>query len=205
MSPSQIATALARALPGPDAHLLVSHPARRHEPPAGVTPREAGVLLLLYPGADGALHFPLIERASDLKADRHRGQIALPGGKREPEDATIVETALRETEEEVGVPRTHIEVLGQLTPLYIPVSNFRVTAAVGFAERRPVFVRQETEVARIITGSLAELFAEDAVRHRDVAIDGRLTLKQVPYFSLGGEVVWGATAMMLSEFRAALA
>ena len=204
MSPSQIVTALSRPLPGPDAHLLVSHPARQLGVPDGVTPREAGVLLLLYPDGYGALHFPLIERASRHAADRHRGQIALPGGKREPEDDSITATALREAEEEVGVVREDVRVLGQLSPLYIPVSNFLVTATVGFAERRPDFVPQEAEVARVIEASAAELFEERAVRHADMDVHGRLTLKQVPYFALAGERVWGATAMMLSEFRAAL-
>ena len=202
--PKALATRLSQPLPGVDAHLLAAHPARRLTVPEGVTPREAGVLVLLYADGDGAWRFPLIERASHHQGDRHRGQIGLPGGKREDEDADLSATALREAEEEVGVPREEVRVLGRLTPLYIPVSNFRVTATVGFAERRPSYVRQETEVARVIEAAVAELLDEGAVRHRDVAIDGRLTLQQVPYYALGGEVVWGATAMMLSELRTVL-
>lgn len=202
--PDDIAAALARPLPGPAAQLHVAHPARELTVPAGVTPREAGVLLLLFPSADGQLHFPLIERTSRYAADKHRGQIALPGGKYEPEDESLIATALREAEEEIGVARASVRVLGQLSPLYIPVSNFRVMATVGFAERPTAYVPQEAEVARVLDASLAELFAEDAVRHRDVEVGGRLTLKRVPYFALAGEVVWGATAMMLSEFRTIL-
>lgn len=199
--PDDIAAALAGRLPGPGAQLRVAHPARELAVPAGVVPREAGVLLLLYRGGDGSLRFPLIERASGHAADKHRGQIALPGGKREPDDSSLTATALREAEEEVGVPRGGVRVLGQLSPLYIPVSNFRVTATVGFAERPPAFVAQESEVARILHARLDALSAEDVVRHRDVAVGGRLTLKRVPYFALAGATVWGATAMMLSEFR----
>ena len=202
--PEDLQARLARPLPGVDAQLRVAHPARRLDVPAGVTPRAAGVLVLLYVGADGGWRFPLIERTSDHAADRHRGQIGLPGGKYEPSDGDLTVTALREAEEEVGVPQPDVRVLGRLTPLYIPVSNFRVTATVGFAERRPTYRRQPSEVARILEAPLAELLDEGGVRHRDVALDGRMTLKRVPYFDLAGEVVWGATAMMLSELRTVL-
>ena len=204
MSPDTLEARLALPLPGVDAQLLAAHPARQLTVPAGVTPREAGVLALLYRGRDGAWRFPLIERANRNARDRHRGQIGFPGGKYEDEDADLTATALREAEEEVGVPRADVRVLGRLTPLYIPVSNFRVTATVGFAERPPAYVRQETEVARVIEAPVAELLAGDAVRYRDVEVGERLTLHRVPYFALAGEVVWGATAMMLSELRTVL-
>lgn len=163
-------------------------------------PREAGVLILLYL-RDGELHFPLIQRTSYNPNDRHRGQIGLPGGKREDSDADIVATALREAEEEIGVDRALIEVLGSLSPLPVPISNFLVYPTVGYIGAAPTWIRQESEVDRVIEAPLARLTAEGVLRRGDVQGPGGLTLKQVPYFDLAGEVVWGATSMMLSELR----
>ncbi len=193
-----------RPLPGVEAQLSLAHVARKIEPFGDVAPREAGVLILLFP-RDGALYFPLIQRASHNVNDRHRGQIGLPGGRRETSDADSVATALREAEEEIGVDRTLVEVLGQLSPLPVPISNFLVYPTVGYIDAVPAWVRQESEVARVIEAPLARLNEDGAVRRGNVAGPEGLTLKQVPYFDLAGEVVWGATSMILSEFRQVLA
>lgn len=202
--PDEIARLLASPLPGVDAQLRLAHRARRLEVPAGVTPREAGVLVLLYPGEDGVVRFPLIARPARDARDKHAGQIALPGGSREEADTTIEATALREAAEEVGAVVEEVRVLGQLSPLYIPVSNFRVTATVGFAERAPTWRPQPSEVERIVQAPLAELLVEDYLHHADIALGSGVELRRVPYLPLAGEVVWGATAMMLSELRGAL-
>lgn len=204
LDPDDIVRALARPLPGVDAQLRLAHRARRLAVPEGATPREAGVLVLVYPGPDGAPHFPLIVRPPRDARDKHAGQIALPGGSREPEDATLEATALREAAEEVGAVPGEVRVLGRLSPLYIPVSNFRVTATVGYAGHAPAWRPQPSEVERIVHAPLSELLADDYLRHTDLALGGGVELRRVPYLPLAGEVVWGATAMMLSELRGAL-
>ena len=188
-------------LPGAEAHLNLAHPLRRFDVPAGITPRQAGVLLLLYPTPEGQVRFPLIQRTSFNEADRHRGQIGLPGGRLEPDDPSLEHTALREAEEEVGVRAGEVQVLGRLTTLYIPVSNYLVQPVVGYTTRRPHWQLQESEVERLIEAPLEQLFAHDAVGYHDVPFGRDLRLRRVPHLRLEGEQVWGATAMMLSEFR----
>lgn len=198
-APEVLAKALQQPLPGVEAQVQLAHPARKLSAPEGVTPREAGVLILLYPDAEGRLRFPLIERTSHNVNDRHRGQIGLPGGKREPEDIDMVATALREAEEEVGADASRINVLGELSTLYIPVSNFSVYPVVGVAETEPTWVPQVSEVARVLHASVEELCAD--VRLTERALGNGVNLRNVPHFKLGGEEVWGATAMILSELR----
>jgi 8-oxo-dGTP pyrophosphatase MutT (NUDIX family) len=198
--PDVLAKALANPLPGTEAQLQLAHPARSLEAPEGVNPRQAGVLILIYPGTS-TTRFPLIVRTAHNPNDRHGGQISLPGGKREKNDTTLVDTALREAEEEIGVDASRITVLGQLSTLYIPVSNFEVTPTVGFIDEVPGWRLQQSEVARLIEAPLYRLREEGVVQHTDLPIGNKVTLKRVPYFSVEGEVVWGATAMILSELR----
>lgn len=196
--------ALAGTPPGPDAHLSLAHPARRLRPAQGVEPRRAAVLIACYPDPGGGLAFPLIERPGHDARDVHRGQIGLPGGSREPEDADLVATALREAEEEVGIARDTVRVLGQLSPLYIPVSNFEVQPVVGVLSAQPTWRPQPSEVVRVIEAPLARLLDDDVVAHTDMPLASGVRLNRVPYLDLAGEVVWGATAMMLGELRLAL-
>ena len=202
--PQNLSHALRQPLPGVEAQLLLAHPARSLDVPAGVVAREAGVLILLYPQRNG-IYFPLIQRPDLNPHDQHRGQISLPGGKRDADDASITVTALREAEEEVGVAREQVEVLGQLSTLYIPVSNFAVTPTVAWTPEAPVWLPQPGEVEQVYEVPLASLHDADVVRHTDISLNGNLTLRDVPYFSLAGQVVWGATAMMLSELRQVVA
>ncbi len=201
VTPESVAERLRRPLPGPNAQLSLAHPARTLFVADGQTPREAGVLILLYERA-GATYFPLIERTSHNLDDRHRGQIGFPGGSRDPGDADLVATALREAEEEVGARVDRLQLLGSLSGLYIPVSNFQVNPAVAYARTVPEWRLQASEVARLIEVPLADLFAVEAVKYTDRPLgDGALRLQRVPYFDLAGEVVWGATAMILGELR----
>lgn len=192
--------ALSQPLPGVEAQLQLAHPARSLDVPVGVRAREAAVLILLFEQG-GHWHFPLIQRTDHNPNDRHRGQISFPGGKRDPEDDSLIATALRETEEEIGVDRERIHVLGQLSTLYIPVSNFAVTPTVAFIDHIPTWRPQPGEVDHVIEVPLARLHAEDVVQHTEISLDSRIRLREVPYFDLAGQIVWGATAMILSEFR----
>ena len=164
--------------------------------------RHAAVMALLYP-IGNHLHLLYIQRTSP-KRDRHAGQISFPGGSVDPEDIDTEDTALRELEEEVGIPRTNIEVLGPLTPLYIPVSNFLVDVYVGFSPVRPALVLQESEVARTLEIPLADFLADGVVQSGERKMVNGMTLKDIPFWAVRGEEIWGATSMMTAELVAVL-
>lgn len=195
---SDLRRRLQGVLPGYDAHERMMPVTRKTIYRDVVIPDDAkksAVLILLYPTADG-LHFPLIERTEYPGV--HSKQIGLPGGSWEEEDADYIATALRETEEEIGVNRHQIEVIGQLSALYIPPSNFWVQPVLGFVPQVPSFIPDPSEVASIIETPLAVLTdpataGESKIQHSSGAY---LT---VPSYIIQGHVVWGATAMMLSE------
>ena len=160
--------------------------------------RESSVLLLLYPDQAARLHFVLIRRPEYEGV--HSGQIAFPGGAREA-DETPQTTALREADEEIGVPAEMVTVLGSLTSLYIPPSNFMVYPFVGYCRCRPAYRPNQREVAEILEPPLAMLVDETIVCHeyRHLSQIGRA---KIPYYDVFGHKVWGATAMMLAEFSA---
>lgn len=160
--------------------------------------KKSAVLLLFYPEENG-LHFPLIERTAYPGV--HSKQIGLPGGAWEQSDPDYIATALRETEEEIGVSRQNIEVLGLLSSLYIPPSNFWVQPVVGFIQARPAFVPDPNEVEQVITAALSPLLGENAAVESKVQHSSGMHLT-VPSYIIGGHVVWGATAMMISEVAA---
>ncbi len=159
---------------------------------------EAGVMLLLYP-FQGELHTVFIKRTEN-KHDKHKGQISFPGGKVDSSDTSIDATALRELEEEIGVPPTHIQIIGQLSPLVIPVSNFLVKPVIGFIESRPQFIPEVSEVAEIIEAPIHIFKNIETPQLIDIPLGNKMKFKNVPYFDINGHVVWGATAMILAEF-----
>lgn len=166
--------------------------------------RESAVLVLLQE-AGGDLEVTLIERTADRSA--HSGQIAFPGGRRDPEDASLLDTALREAAEEVALEAAAVSVVGALTALYIPVSRFHVYPFVAYAQAPLTLRPSPLEVARIIQTPLSLLFAP---QNRIIAeIKPVLTPKEpieVPAYKLpdDGTLVWGATAMILSELQTLL-
>ncbi len=190
---------MAGQLPGQMAQAAMSHILRRTFKPAPHTAQHAAVLLLLYP-ENGKWNVALTQRASKYGHDKHKGQMSLPGGKMEPTDEDFVATAMRETEEEIGVARELIHPLGELTDLYIPVSNFLVHPVVAYIDELPVFVLEENEVAELVSCSLEVLCSDEIRKVKDIQISKQMTLKRVPYFEIQGKVVWGATAMILNEF-----
>jgi 8-oxo-dGTP pyrophosphatase MutT (NUDIX family) len=189
---------LQRPLPGRSAQYEMAHAVRRtpYEPP--VNANKAGVLALFYPKQDD-WHIVLIERGSGNPKDRHKGQISFPGGRYEEADGDLAMTALREAEEEVGADAKSVHLLGALTDLYIPVSNFMVYPYVGYTEERPKFVPQASEVHAILEVPYRQLQDPETVHQIDLKITDQITLREVPYFNVEGKVIWGATAMMLNE------
>jgi 8-oxo-dGTP pyrophosphatase MutT (NUDIX family) len=163
-------------------------------------PKIAATLTLLYPKQE-IWHIALMQRVSHHK-DRHGGQVSFPGGKAEASDIDLKFTALREAEEELGIQPADVTILGQMTELYIPVSNFLVFPFIGFSEKTPDFQPQLTEVYRIIEAPLSVLLDKRNRKFTDIHLPSNIKLKNVPYFDVNGDVVWGATAMMLSEFAA---
>ncbi len=161
-----------------------------------VPPRPGSVLILLYPEGE-RLKFPLTKRQEYVGA--HSAQVSFPGGKSEP-DESYLETALREAEEEIGVSADLVRVLGKLSPFFVIPSNFLVTPVVAFAERKPHFTPQLSEVDKIIEGDVEQLLRDDAVLTKEI-VAAKIYPMLAPHFEIEGEVVWGATAMMLNEFR----
>ncbi|HEX9371649.1 MAG TPA: CoA pyrophosphatase [Roseiflexaceae bacterium] len=169
--------------------------ARRLDPPEGVQPRPGAVLILLYPdGPD--LRLPLTVRSDQLPS--HRGEVSLPGGAIEPDDDGPIAAALRECHEELGVNPAHVAVWGTLSPFYIPPSNFRITPVVGFSEGPPLLRPNGDEVSAVITVTLRELLDPATVVVEQWTLRGDQL--SVPFFAIAGHKVWGATAIVLSEF-----
>lgn len=191
-----IRAALARPLPGVAAQMKLAPPYRierlSQAPPADARP--AGVLIALYP-RHGGLQFVLTRRTDDV--EKHKGQISLPGGAQEPGES-LLDTALREMREEVGVEIEPAAVLGRLSSLYVPPSGFLIAPFVAALPAEPRFVPMQREVAEVIEVSLAALFDPEVVRREVWTLRGMEV--EVPFFQIGLHKVWGATAMVLSEF-----
>ena len=185
---------------GREAHLKMSHAGRVYDPNSKDRYKQAAVLQFIYPVAS-SFHMVLIKRSSKNPADKHSGQIAFPGGRLEKGDANLQQTALREFEEEVGVQSDGVQVLGELTRLFIPVSGYVVHPYVALGREKPQFTAQIEEVDDIIEMPLDLLLADETKKFTALNINDQITLKNVPYYDIFGHIVWGATAMMLSELE----
>lgn len=184
---------LSSTLPGEQAQALMA-PAFRGAFSHAKEPIPAAVLILMYP-ADGGTSIVFIKR--NEYDGPHSAQVSLPGGAWEKGDGSLHNTALRETREELGIS-DEMEILGSLTELHIPVSNFLVSPFVGVMANTPVFQPDIAEVQFIIETPLEDLLdprMKDSGRmfRHDQFIDA-------PFYRVGNEKIWGATAMMLSEF-----
>ena len=161
--------------------------------------RVAAVLILVYAASENASfeESKLVLTKRQATLSKHASQISFPGG-RQDDGESLKETALRETEEEIGVPRSRIEIVGQLNPVYIPPTDFTVTPFVGWHPLQPHFVRSEDEVEQIIEAPLSQLVDPNTLVFEDVESQTEGTIK-VPLYRLGPHQVWGATAIMLGE------
>jgi len=189
-------------LPGEEAHKKLAPLIRINElseiDMSKMNPQKAGVMAVFYPGDDKQTRLVLILRKTYKGV--HSNQVGFPGGRVEIEDRDLEETALRETEEEVGIPRNDIEVIKKLTRLYIPPSNFWVQPYVGILKNKPRMVAQESEVEAILEVKLSE-FLDDKNVITEILSTSYANDIEVPAYRLNGHVVWGATGMMLSEVR----
>ena len=160
--------------------------------------RKAGVMALVYPDKKEIARMALILRKTYHGV--HSAQIGFPGGKLEPSDKDLQDAAIRETWEEIGVRSHEMKVLAQLTEVYIPPSNFYVQPFLGISTHRPNFVKQDDEVEDIVEVLLEHLLDDSRVVLEKVPTSMN-ALIEVPAFKLNGHIVWGATAMMLSEIK----
>lgn len=161
-----------------------------------VPPKRGSVLILLYE-ENGTIKLPLIKRPT--YPGTHSGQVSLPGGKVEPDEDTF-QAALREGHEEIGVIQEDIQIIGRLSDFNVLPSNFIVSPIIGAIDYVPNFFPDTREVEKIIFAELVSLLAEDAIKEKEILAAGVYPMI-APHFLVEDEIVWGATAMMLNEFR----
>jgi len=160
-------------------------------------PKESAVLVLFYPDKNHKTKFLLMLR-SNYKGV-HASQISFPGGKKEKLDYSLMHTALRETEEEMGIPSTEISILRTLTKTYVPPSNFWITPFIGVLQFTPT-LKTNYEVEEVIEVSLSDVIDDKNLSHKNFTTSYMENI-DVPCFKLNNYVVWGATAMILSEIK----
>jgi 8-oxo-dGTP pyrophosphatase MutT (NUDIX family) len=161
-------------------------------------PNKAAVLSLLFPDAMGEMQMVFMLRKTYKGV--HSNQIGFPGGKVERYDRNLEATALRETYEEIGVSSVNITVLKELTDVYIPPSNFLVKPFLGILKERPAYILEEKEVERLIEIPLRSILSDKFIASKIITTSYAKEM-EVPVFKFEEEVIWGATAMMLSEIK----
>lgn len=189
-------------LPGYEAQVRMSPSHRAFTPPPGKGPPYVGaVMLLLYPGdEENSLFTVLTVRTENVAV--HKGQVSLPGGSTETGDISLAQTALREACEELGVCGPDVNIIGELTPIYIEPSNFHVHPFVAHLPYRPLFTMQKDEVLNVLEVPVSHFLEPKNAGVESWMIDG--FSRRIPYFDVYGRKVWGATAIILSEFIAVL-
>lgn len=193
---NKLQTRLQHPLPGITAHSVMASETRLKlkMPSPNEKTRESAVLILFYP-SDNQVFIPLILRPQYDGV--HGGQMAFPGGRAEKEDENLERTALREAQEEIGVRVSDITVLGKLTKLFIPPSNFYVQPVVGFMNRKPDFYPDPREVDKVIEITLENLKNPEIIGRKILNVRGLEV--DTPFYEILNTTVWGATAMMISE------
>lgn len=188
-------------LPATDAHAKMVPPGRieflQSQSLTNIVPKKAAVLMLLYP-KNSITHLALIVRNS--YPGIHASQIAFPGGKVEVYDADLSQTALRETHEEIGVHKDKVSVIRAFTEVYIPPSNYLVSPFLGFSEEELSFTLSPEEVSGLIELPLLKFLDESIIVSVEMSTS-YATAISVPAFQIGDHLVWGATAMMMSELK----
>jgi 8-oxo-dGTP pyrophosphatase MutT (NUDIX family) len=194
---NRLREALSLALPGEKAHRLMLPHGRDLYPDAGKKDiLQSSVLFLIFPD-NGKLHTCLIKRPTAMR--NHGGQIAFPGGRYEQSDKELVKTALRESFEEIGINDDQLDILGALTPIYIQVSNFMINPFIGWCDTLPHFKIDSREVDELYLIPIGKLLIHSTNEYRKVNTPrGNL---DVPGFFIDPLFIWGATAMIISEFK----
>lgn len=191
-------TQLQKELPGEQAHAPYLKYRRIFEAADKTQAREAAVGIHLFE-RNAQCYFYLIERST--YDGQHSGQMAFPGGKKDPEDQHLERTARRESEEELGIEQQLGTTAKQLTAVWIPVSGFIVTPFVIVHEQEPVLQINQREVAHVETIKVLDLLDEKNIQNRDILLPNNQRLEAHPCFILNEKMVWGATALILNELR----
>ncbi len=197
----QLTEALKGNLPGLEAQLKLAsmRRLRRLEQQYDTTgAKRSAVLVPIYPAEGREYKLVLMKRPEYPGV--HSGQISFPGGQVEDNDSSLIHTALREAEEEVNIQSDEVEVLGEMTELYIPPSNFLVQPVVGFLKQRPNLIAEKEEVAQILEIPLSFFLDESNIQEMKIDVNSGLRIT-TPAFKYEGHIIWGATAMMLSELN----
>jgi len=186
---------LKQPLPGVKAHTRLFPPTRSEFPPINFSAVKIGAVLAMLFSQNGQTRLTFILRQKYNGV--HSGQISFQGGGYEENDLTYSKTATRETQEEIGVPEEEIKIIGQLSQLYIPPSNFLVYPFVGYIQKQPNYKPDITEVTEVFDLSLNELMKEECFQFQPVI--SRSKQVKVPCFVTQNRLIWGATAMILNE------
>ena len=194
---TQLKIMITNDLPGEESHqkMRVIYDKSIELPFSIINSTPAAVLILLYL-ADNEIYFFLTKRTDELK--HHKGQISLPGGTQEGNEK-LIDTALRETQEEIGINKTSISIIGTITPLFVPVTGFMIYPFIGYSLNKLDPKPDPVEVATIFSVNISDLLNKENRTTEQRNIRGYDV--QVPYFKLNDYQVWGATSMILSEFR----
>ena len=194
---TQLKITINNDLPGEESHqkMRVIYDQSIELPFSKINSIPAAVLILLYL-ADNEIYFFLTKRTDELK--HHKGQISLPGGTQEGNEK-LIDTALRETQEEIGINKTSISIIGTITPLFVPVTGFMIYPFIGYSLNKLDPKPDPVEVATIFSVNISDLLNKENRTTEQRNIRGYDV--QVPYFKLNDYQVWGATSMILSEFR----
>jgi 8-oxo-dGTP pyrophosphatase MutT (NUDIX family) len=188
-------------LPGEEAHkpmMPINRPLSSNALKEAKNVKESAVAVMIFE-ENGIQHCTLIQRPS--YDGSHSGQVSFPGGKRELSDENLAFTAIRECWEEVGIRLSENHLIGKLTSVYIPVSNFHVEPFLFYYSEKPDFKADEREVESIFTITMNELLDDSNLDQMEVKISTNLTMKNIPCFNIANKQIWGATALILNELK----
>jgi len=154
-------------------------------------------VMVLFFHDDNVLKMIVIRRS--VYVGIHSGQIAFPGGRYEEEDGDVRTTALREIEEEIGITKDKIEIIGRLSDIYVPPSNFLISVFVGYIDKKPIYKIDEREVNEVIEIPFADFFKPEVIKQKDFYVNSIKTASKAPYYDVSNAEIWGASAMVISE------
>ena len=201
LTPEIIRQKLSEPLPGLVSHLKLA-PITRAKEIADYNEKlfdakKSAVMILLF-HEKGDLKVIIIRRS--FYVGIHAGQIAFPGGRYEEEDGNVENTAKREIEEEIGITSDKIEVLGRLTDIYVPPSNFLISIFVGYLDQRPIYKIDEREVAEVIEIDFNDFYKENIIHEKEFVVPSVQNSTLALYYQVGNIELWGASAMVMTEF-----
>lgn len=196
-----LSSLLRDVLPGSEAHKLLEPATRKNFPQQPRrNARQSAILILIYPREDKFRTITILRPQYD---GVHSGQVSFPGGQHEKDDENLLQTALRETQEEIGVSVEPEQVVGKLSNLYIPPSNFMVTPYVAIVDEAPSMRKDAYEVEKLIEIDLEDIIEPEAVMRKNINLE-KYGNVHVPCFLVDDQIIWGATAMIISELRIVL-